>query len=62
MDMNEKLMDEFLFSLAWSSWSAFHSENAKRILAATVPEIDAEKSLSAFCEIILSKPQPGSPK
>ena len=55
-------MDELLFSLAWCSWSAYHSENAKSLLKGHFPELDTEKQIKRFKNIITQKPQEGSPK
>jgi len=60
--MTSEEMDELLFSLAWCSWSAYHNENAKFLLKEHFPELDAEKQIKRFKNIITQKPQEGSPK
>lgn len=53
---------EFLFSLAWSTWSAYHYRNAIDLLKKCNPNVDAEVEIKNFISIIESQPGPGSPK
>ncbi|DBA34991.1 TPA_asm: hypothetical protein vir526_00026 [Caudoviricetes sp. vir526] len=55
-------MQELLFSLAWSPWSNYHFNNAKRLLKSFFPGASWDDALRDFTEIILSSPQKGSPK
>ena len=60
--MTAEEMQELLFSLAWSPWSCYHVENAKRLLKSFSSEVSWDDALNDFCKIILSEPQKGSPK
>lgn len=60
--MNEKLIKELLFSLAWCPFSSYHSQNVRDILEKAFPGDDFSGSIEEFKEIYLSPPKTGSPK
>lgn len=60
--ISEEEFVDFLFSLAWSPWSAYHGDQVKSFIGEHFPGIDADKVISDFDEIIESKPAQGSPK
>ena len=62
LKMTAEEMQELLCSLAWAPWSAYHSENAKRLLKSFFPGANWDDALENFTEIILGPPQKGSPK
>jgi len=61
-DMDTAKFKEFMFSLAWSQWSAYHNDNAKAIIENCYPELNASEVIKKFHEILNSPPGEGSPK
>ncbi len=60
--MDDEAMKEFLYSLAWASWSSYHNRNVIELLQKHFPSLDAKKQVSEFCKIVESPRGMGSPK
>ena len=60
--MTEEKMKDLLFSLAWYDASAYHSRNAREILASEFPGADFAAALNEFVKCKTMPPGPGNPR
>ena len=60
--MTPDTMKELLFSLAWYDASAYHNENARRILGEEYPDTDLTETLGEFVKCKTMPPGKGCPR
>ena len=60
--MTPDTMKELLFSLAWYDASAYHNENARRILREEYPNTDFIEALEDFVKCKTMAPGDGCPR
>ena len=60
--MDPEQMKELLFSLAWYDASAYHSENARRMLRDAFPATDFGATLAEFVKCKTMPPGEGCPR